>query len=119
MKKVFKHPRLHLLVVLLTTFFILVFLLNACHKQSMVEMNKSNDLISISKNYFENTVISKEKEMLSTPYSLLPRKAPARIFARMQKIDKLLEWDAAKQYTINGIKYVVTPINNDKTTINN
>lgn len=88
----------------------ILFFIPGCHKQ---EIWKPNDFISISKDWFQNTIINNEKEMLSVSYSVLPKNAPERLFARMQKIEKILNWGNAKQYSLEGIKFVITPIDED------
>ena len=70
-EKVLKYLKIDILIAIL--FCGLVFLINACHKQAVYPIDKNGDLIGISKTWFENDIVSKEKELIATyPSGQLP-----------------------------------------------
>lgn len=95
------------LLTLVTALFI------TCKKQNNSTLQNSGDLIKKAQNWFENVIVKKEKDMLATPYSVLPSYAPERKFARMRGLNVLLDWTSAIEYKINGIDYVVALVKQD------
>jgi hypothetical protein len=108
MKKVYKHPRV-IIFILIASLFFSVFVLSSCHKQPILNSVGNSNFVMVSQSWFESNIVSKEKELLLTPYSVLPKKASSRIFARMGKIEKLLDWKEAKQFKSKDVTFILCP----------
>ncbi len=55
----------------------------ACKKQADLTKQNESEAIQNMKQWFEETQITKEKVMLSAPFSSLPKMSKQRIFARI------------------------------------
>ena len=96
----------------------LLFLTYACKKQAG-SSTASVTLIENAKTWFETNVVTPEKEMLFNTKAILPLESPYRRFARMRKIDKFLNWESSKQYNLNGINFIITPISEKRKPFSN
>lgn len=84
---------------------------SACRKQT--DSTQSPDSFAASaKSWFQKEIVQKEKDMLAKPLSILPKDAYSRIFARMGKLNDLMNWNEARQYNQNGLYYLLYWLNN-------
>ncbi|MEO7308767.1 MAG: hypothetical protein ABIX01_00100 [Chitinophagaceae bacterium] len=89
---------------------LILFVVVSCKKQSRSDLQPKNSDIEDAKLWFEANIIKTEKEMLATPFSVLPETSEKRIFARMQKVGKNLQWNEAQVHSFNEINYVTVPV---------
>lgn len=85
-----------------------ILIYTACKKQN--NSIESNSFAETAKNWFENEIIQKEKNLLSAPFTTLPKDSCVRIFARMTKLSLLFDWNSATAYKQNGLQYMVVPV---------
>lgn len=93
--------------------FSLFLLLTACQKQidTPFEEPVSNEtFIAEAKAWFANGPVQTEKKILDLPLSVLPQMASQRLFARMGKMQKKLEWENAVFYNQEDLAYLVVPV---------
>ncbi len=106
MKKSKRNLRFQILSVLLVLLFF------DCNKK--VDYDNDSNFIASAKKYYADVVVQKEKRTLSAPYSELPSYSNIRKFARMEKIGKRLQWNQAKEYTLNGSLYLAVPVEGNR-----
>ncbi len=95
-------------VVLCTvSFSVLLFI--ACKKHFKADVQAGDDIQIVAKPYMEKLVKS-EESLLALPYSELRKSSNIRIFSRLQKLNKNLNWSNAASFSKNGISYMVVPI---------
>lgn len=92
----------------------------SCRKAN--ETNLPNDYSSISvasaKNFFIG-IVEKEKQILSAPYSVLSKGSDIRRFARMQRLNRILDWDKAELYKSDEIHFLVVAVKENKKILKN
>lgn len=106
-----KLNKLKLLVTFSALLVVIALVYTACQKQ--YNPGKEGSLIENARNWFTNDIVRKEKEMIEQPYSVLPSSSPLRRFARMRGLNELLNWSDAKEYNIDGIHFVIAPVDQD------
>lgn len=102
-----KRPKLWLVLLLLSGATTLLY--TACRKQ-FGNTTDNASFIGIAKNWFEREIVKKENDMLAAPITSLPKDAYARIFARMGKLNDLLNWNNVKMYNQDGLEYALVPV---------
>ncbi|MBP6024406.1 hypothetical protein [Ferruginibacter sp.] len=94
-------------------FISILLVMSACQKQIDVVYDDIANLQNFkteAKAWFTNGVVLQEKKLLDLPHNILPENAPERLFARMGKIEKKLEWENAELYNRDDVQYLVVPI---------
>lgn len=72
-----------------------------------------------AKEWFTSTVVKDESNMLAKPYTELPKDAPSRVFARMEKLEALLNWSESKSYTVDKLQLLIVPVKEAIVTLEN
>jgi hypothetical protein len=82
----------------------------SCHKNAAQPVNDPDGFAKKASDWFSTTVVAPETKMLSLPFSVLAQNSDARRFARMGRIQRILQWGDARLYNEGGIKYIVVPL---------
>lgn len=98
-------------VVLLSNNFI------SCKKSTNNQVASS--FTDDAKKWFANAVVNEERDMLAKPYTELPKDDPSRVFARMEKLEALLNWSEAKSYIADKLELLIVPIKETIVTFEN
>ena len=115
----FKTTKQRLFIIAPAVLAAIVILYSACQKQINTEVKGKDSFIEVSRGWFINDIVEKEKEMMAQPYSVLPSDDPVRRFARMRRLSELLNWNKAKEYSQYGISYVIVPVEQDVKPLSN
>jgi hypothetical protein len=81
----------------------------ACHKNLQSFSIENSSIIQNSKTYYSSLVRS-EESLLAMPYDQLKKSSNLRRFARLGKINSLLQWDNAQSFYRNGTSYAIIPV---------
>ena len=89
----------------------MLFLINGCKKNSLDPINPNLTFIQDAKNYF-NTLLAKEKTLQGGRTSS-QKGTNQPMVERMKAMNAYLNWDEAKEYNTDGIKYLIAPVKHD------
>jgi hypothetical protein len=88
----------------------LVIMYSACKKQEAEGMMAEKDLIQSAKSWYTTQIVEKERQVLSEPYSVIPKRDDRRVFARMTKLGRLLNWSEARLTIQDGLEFAIVPV---------
>ena len=103
--------KFRILIVSVFALSIILFLINGCKKNSLDQINPNLTFIQDAKNYF-NTLLAKEKTLQGGRTSS-QKGTNQPMTERMKAINAYLNWDEAKEYNADGIKYLIAPVKHD------
>lgn len=88
--------------------------LYACQKSFKLMSPESTSGVyntKVAKTYYES-IISSEESLLAMPYEQLKRNANLRRFARIGKMESLLDWENAQSFYRDKINYTIVQVEN-------
>lgn len=92
-------------------FIVASIFLFSCQKTD--RMNIDSSAVTEAKNWFSTNVLAGESRMLAKPFSELPKTAPERVLARMNKLSKKLDWSKAIAGSADKLDYILVPLQKD------
>src|SRR5215813_15373339 len=105
-----KLTKRRLLIALTVIIACSMILYTACKKQFNPEIT-SNSFTGKAQR-FMNELVKSEREMLEKPDSILG--LYVRRFARMEKLSALLNWNDAKEYSQDGLHFVIALVDENR-----
>jgi hypothetical protein len=95
--------------------FVWIFLLAglfqvSCKKTESIIGPEVKQDIQEARSWFTKEVVQKEKDFLQLKKWTGAKDSVARLFARMAKLEKVVDWQLAKNFSHNGWNYVVAPV---------
>lgn len=103
----------------LTIFFFIIAIINHGCKKTSGDFIRKSTMIEESKAWFEVSLVKPERELLTLPDSILPKKSNLRRFARMQKIGKHLLWSRAQEFQLRNVNFVIVPLDENENSFKN
>lgn len=82
----------------------------SCKKSDEVSSPEAMLEIQDARNWFTREIVNKEKEMMQLKKWTTAQDSSARLFARMRKLDKAVDWQQAKNFSVNGWNYMIAPV---------
>jgi hypothetical protein len=82
----------------------------SCKKSDEVSSPEAILEIQDARNWFTREIVNKEKEMMQLKKWTTAQDSSARLFARMRKLDKAVDWQQAKNFSVNGWNYMIVPV---------
>ncbi len=106
MKRMFSNYRVWPLLMAITTSAVVLY--TGCKKNDSAGPSFGKNLLDDAKSFYENDVILNESKR-STDTLALKEGAMGKP-GLMKKIGRLLKWNEAQEYTLNGTHFLVTPL---------
>lgn len=107
MKKILSRSAALLLTLVVSATLVLLY--TACKKYDNPGGDSNLPLLQAAQNWYQTDVI--ENEIKNSNDTLPLTKGVVRKPGRMKQIGGLLKWQEAREYTYNGINFLVTPLN--------